>query len=196
MSGVNLLSQLKRIMKLSMLILIFTILLIPSLAFSQTTQFTKIILKRSGGGFGGSTYQIEISSTGLVRYHGYDFVKELGIRNSKIQKKIILQLQASIRASQFFSLRNRYLNKADGCSDDISDMDWATTTIITPKTKKTVRHYLGCNGESSSLKELEEQIDLVVNSKQWVGKSEEWKLSPDLINALQKLERTTKRMVP
>ncbi len=173
-------------MKLIKAILLTTILIVPSLAFSSPVRFVKIILKRSGGGFGGPTYQVEILYTGWVHYQGYLDVKELGKRKTVIKKKQLLELQEMFTKSDYFNLHNQYINKKDGCDDYISDMDSATITIVMARRKKTIRHYLGCGAVSNKLYKLEEKIDSLVNAIQWVGRPEEWKISPAFIKTLQK----------
>jgi hypothetical protein len=132
-----------------------------------------ITLERPGCFLGCPDYVVTISADGTVTFEGKANVKVKGKAQSNISREKVQLLVAAFEKAKFFSLRDRYAWKKDGCRQVWSDSDSAITSILINGKSKSVNHYLGCHREGdipypSVLSELEEKIDEVANTKQWV----------------------------
>jgi hypothetical protein len=72
------------------------------------------------------------------------------------------KLISDFEQADYFSLNDSYT------SFGVSDMPFVTTSIRIGGRTKTVRHYLGDRSAPEQLTELENKIDEIVNSDQWI----------------------------
>jgi hypothetical protein len=134
---------------------------------------TLITLERPGCFLGCAEYLVTISADGTVTFEGKANVKVKGKAQSKISREKVQVLVAAFGKVSFFSLRDQYFGKEDGCRQLWADSDSATTSIVMNGKSKSVNHYLGCHRKGRIpyprvLSALEEKIDEVANTKQWV----------------------------
>ena len=97
----------------------------------------------------------------------------MGKAQAQISREKVQLLVAAFLKARFFSLRDRYASKRDGCRQIWVDSDSAITSIVMNGRTKSVNHYLGCHQGSGipypkALTELEMKIDEVANAKQWI----------------------------
>ena len=110
-------------------------------------------------------YYLEINGDGKVIYRGYKNVNVTGERTSSIPVDKVKELVNQFNNSGYFNLKDRY--------DEVERTDQSTvvTTISIDGTFKSVYDYLGTTNlpELQKLRQLENMIDEVTNSSQWVG---------------------------
>jgi hypothetical protein len=136
-----------------------------------------ITLERTPGYWGmAPAYTILIYADGSVEYVGHKNVKMVGKADSRITQAELQQLIRAFEGVNYFSLRDSY-GESDGCPFFLSDGPGATTTLRLDGKKKSVFHDSGCQERidkdvfltyPKGLTQLEDLIDAVVNSGQWV----------------------------
>ncbi|UCC16738.1 MAG: hypothetical protein JSU58_10300 [Dehalococcoidales bacterium] len=107
-------------------------------------------------------YSLTIHGDGTVIYEGEDFVKTVGRANSVISKEKVEQLISEFEKVDYDSLKNAYTEKT------ITDAPTVITSITRNGKTKTVEHYHGDFSAPEKLTELEDKVDEIVNSEQWV----------------------------
>ena len=107
-------------------------------------------------------YSLTIRGNGSVLYEGKDFVRTKGTREATISADAVNQLLLAFEQADFYALDDSYTRFGK------SDMPSAYTSISIGTRTKSVRHYLGDNSAPDKLTELENKIDVVVNSAQWI----------------------------
>lgn len=110
-------------------------------------------------------YYLEIDGTGKVIYRGYEHVNVTGERTSNIAPEKVKELVNQFNNSDYFNLNDRY------DQIEITDQPTVETSIRIDRTFKSVYDYLGTIKlpELLKLRQLENMIDEVTNSSQWVG---------------------------
>jgi hypothetical protein len=110
-------------------------------------------------------YQLTIDGNGDVTYEGKDFVAVEGTRTTRIDSAKVQELVTAFEDANFFSLEDEYRMPA-------TDLPTVITSITLNGRSKRVLHYgLDCRGGEPApdeLCELEQKIDEIVNSDQWV----------------------------
>ena len=107
-------------------------------------------------------YTLTIKGDGSVTYEGRQFVKIEGIRTTTISEEKIRQLLSEFQRIDYFSLNDSYEEFG------ATDMPSAITSLTINGKTKTVRHYHGDFTAPEQLTELEDRIDEIVNSDQWI----------------------------
>jgi len=120
-----------------------------------------ISLERSGCLGPCPVYKITIYGSGKVVYKGEKFVKVVGERTITVDREKIEKLLADFEKSGYFSLEDKY----EGGPTDATS---AITSITLSNKKKTINDYHASPNSPAILRDLENQIDAVVNSGQWV----------------------------
>ncbi|MGB8171956.1 MAG: DUF6438 domain-containing protein [Nitrososphaeraceae archaeon] len=110
-------------------------------------------------------YYLEIDGDGKVIYRGYKNVDVTGDRISLIPVDKSRALVNQFNSLGYFNLKDRY-DEAN-----ITDQASVQTSIRIDGIFKSVHHYLGTvnSPELVKLRQLENMIDEVANSSQWVG---------------------------
>lgn len=116
-------------------------------------------------------YTVTIKSDGTVIFDGEDHVKHKGKATSNISAVDWEFLVTSLQRVSFFSLKDRYSTKDDGCTDVWTDNPALGITVTRGKELKRVWYYQGCRGpqELPAIAWLGDTIDLVAKTQQWVG---------------------------
>jgi hypothetical protein len=121
-------------------------------------------------------YKLTITADGAVVFEGRRFVKQEGktIKSSISQEKL-KELMAEFDRVKFFSLEDDYTNNRRVCDEVWTDTPSAITSIRIAGKSKTVDHYYGCRGAKvpKELTELEDKIDEIVNTAQWLPDKKE-----------------------
>jgi hypothetical protein len=110
-------------------------------------------------------YYLEIHGDGQVIYRGLEYVNVTGEETSSIPVDSVRELVNEFSNSGYFNLNDRY--------DQVDRTDQATvvTSISTDGKSKSIYDYQGTHllPELLKLRQLENMIDQVTNSSQWVG---------------------------
>jgi hypothetical protein len=107
-------------------------------------------------------YTLTIRGDGTVIYDGKDHVQTLGELETTIDKGKVEKLVEKFEAFDYFSLNNEYTERT------ITDAPTVTTSITIDGKYKSIKHYHGDFNAPEELKELEDYIDEIVNSSQWI----------------------------
>jgi len=108
-------------------------------------------------------YRLTVYGDGRVIYEGIRFVKIEGTRTTTVSEEKVRQLVGEFYAVDYFSLNDEYTHA------DATDMPSATTSITIGGKTKTVIHYHGDFSAPDELTALEDKIDEIVSTRQWVG---------------------------
>ena len=108
-------------------------------------------------------YRLTVYGDGRVSYEGIRFVRIEGTRTATISEDNVRQLIAEFYAIDYFSLHDEYTHA------DATDMPSATTSITIGGKTKTIIHYHGDFSTPDELTALEDKIDEIVSTRQWVG---------------------------
>lgn len=113
-------------------------------------------------------YTLAIYEDGRVEYVGQDFVTVKGEQTGSITAEQIQELVAAFQDADYFNLQDEY-------TAPVTDLPTTITSFTFDGKTKTIRNYGGClDGmlvpAPQALCELENKIDEVTNSAQWVGK--------------------------
>ena len=138
-------------------------------------------------------YILDIQPNGTVRFEGKGYTKTIGTFESKLTRDQLQQLISTIRENDFFTFNNSYATGADGCPTTATDMPTVILSVSLDRSEKTVSHYHGCLEISErqpsdpgkvaraeklqpyprKLTTLEDRIDEIVSTKQWIGDGSE-----------------------
>lgn len=111
-------------------------------------------------------YKLTVYGNGKVVYEGKRFVKVTGTHTTTISQSAVRKLVAEFQRLQYFQLPDSY-------TGGHTDAPSAITSLSMGKQQKTVNHYLASPNAPAKLTALENKIDVVVNSNQWIGKASE-----------------------
>ena len=107
-------------------------------------------------------YTLSIYGNGTVVYEGKDYVKVQGRQTTAISEDQVRQLIAEFQKVDYFALEDSYEEFM------ATDMPSTYTSLTVGGKTKTVRHYHGDFSAPEELTALEDRIDDIVNSDQWV----------------------------
>jgi HEAT repeat protein len=144
-------------------ILTGAVLLASSLAAAKAAAAPPPLatLNRTSSFWGdGAAYEVSISAEGTVHYQGRKNVGVIGARTKKLTPAQLAQLIAAFDKAGYFSLRDRY-------EDGPTDNTWTITSFTRGGRTKKVEHYMVATAPPA-LSELENQIDAIVGTHEWV----------------------------
>lgn len=107
-------------------------------------------------------YTLTLQGDGTVVYEGKDFVRVKGRAEITITKEKVEQLVSEFKEVDYFSLNDKYNERT------ITDAPSVITSITIDGKTKTIEHYHGDFNAPEQLTELENRIDEIINSKQWI----------------------------
>jgi hypothetical protein len=120
-------------------------------------------------------YEVTISGTGEVTYRGDMYVKEVGKREDKVDVLEVLDLYKYAVEIGFFELQAEYESDCQIIIGDkmmvetsgttMTDQAFCDVTISTGKQTKKVHNYLG---SPKRLRQLENRIEKLANTRRWV----------------------------
>jgi hypothetical protein len=147
-------------------------LITARIVFPQNVpQDLMITLERTGCFGTCPIYKLTITAEGEVVFEGRRFVKqERATKKSAISQERLKKLIAEFDRVKFFSLEDDYTSGPRVCAEEWTDSPSAYTFIRINGKSKTVKHYHGCRGPKvpKELTELENKIDEIVNTEQWL----------------------------
>lgn len=138
-------------------------------------------------------YILDIQPNGNVNFEGKGYTKTIGTVGSTLTLDQLQQLISTIRENDFFALNDSYETGADGCPTIATDMPTVILNVRLDTREKTIFHYHGCLEGSQlqsaepgkvaraeklqpyprKLTTLEDRIDEIVSTKQWIGEGSE-----------------------
>ena len=124
-------------------------------------QNVAIALKRSTCFGICPTYNITIYGNGTVIYEGTTNVNTTGIQISNITEDNLRLLISEFKKIDYFSL-----NETEIASHVVYDAPMFTTSLTINGKTKTIKHYE--TAVPKQLTDLENKIDEIVNSSQWI----------------------------
>ena len=97
---------------------------------------------------------------------------------NQLNENQIKEIIREVGNSDFFSFENDYGFESKNCSSISTDSPTVTLTINLDGKEKTIKHYYGCEVNKwfsrenalQPLFDLENKIDEIVGTKQWIGK--------------------------
>jgi hypothetical protein len=107
-------------------------------------------------------YKLTVYGTGAVTWEGKKFVKTVGKAEGAISQEQFKQLVSEFDKANYFSLKDNYTQIS------FTDMPNVFTSITVDGKTKSIKHYLGDNSAPGQLTTLENKIDEIVNSDQWI----------------------------
>lgn len=107
-------------------------------------------------------YKLTIYGSGTVVYEGKMFVRIEGKRTIAISEEKVRQLLSEFKKIDYFSLNDSYEEFMG------TDMPSAFTSLTVDGNTKAVRHYHGDFSAPKELTELEDKIDEIINTDQWI----------------------------
>lgn len=107
-------------------------------------------------------YELTVYGNGTVVYEGDRFVTEVGIRTTIISEEKVQRLVSEFQGIDYFALSDSYEDVM------VTDLPSAITSITIQGRTKRVRHYHGDLRAPQELTKLENRIDEIVNSSQWL----------------------------
>jgi hypothetical protein len=139
---------------------------------------TVITLERTGCFGTCPMYTLNIDAAGKVVFEGKMYVKTEGRVESKITEGQLQDLIAQFDRIKYFTLRDKYEDRKDGCPTAWTDMPGAITSIKARGKYKSISHSYGCRERGAEsplgrvfpreLTELEAKIDEIAGTRQWV----------------------------
>ena len=107
-------------------------------------------------------YTLAIYGDGTVVYEGINCVKTMGRVESVISQEKIEEIVLEFEKANYFSLNNNYIER------NMTDVQSVITSITMGGRAKTIEHYHGDFSAPETLTRLEDKIDEIVNSNQWI----------------------------
>ena len=108
-------------------------------------------------------YTLTIYGDGTVIYDGEEFVTVKDRVEATITKEKIKQLVLEFEAIDYYSLDDNYIERT------ITDAQTVVTSITIDGKTKAIEHYHGDFNAPENLTALENKIDEIVNSNQWIN---------------------------
>ncbi|OQW63120.1 MAG: hypothetical protein A4S17_07305 [Proteobacteria bacterium HN_bin10] len=107
-------------------------------------------------------YTVTVSGAGEVRYEGRRFVNVVGQRTATVSREEVARLVRRFDEIGFDSLRDAYRSQ-------VTDLPTYVVSITRDGRTKTVVDYGGTGaGMPSAVRELQDEIDRVAGTAQWV----------------------------
>ena len=128
-----------------------------------TSSYTAVTLERTPCFGRCPVYTVTIYGDGTVRYEGKEHVKVKGSQTRVISPDRVRQLVAEIERAGYFSLNDAYNAYM------VTDAPSAITSVTVEGRTKRVNHYLGDRNAPKELLVLENRVDEVAGSADWVG---------------------------
>ncbi len=115
-------------------------------------------------------YTVRLYEDGTLEYEGRRFVKMKGSRKKTLDSATVQRVQQALVDSGIQQL------EADCCScQESTDNPTVVITMITDTQRKTVDHYHGCTKAPAWLGKLEDRLDSLLGTDEFVGTLEERK---------------------
>ncbi|MCS0589178.1 DUF6438 domain-containing protein [Massilia norwichensis] len=113
-------------------------------------------------------YAVEIGRDGKGSFIGKEHVKANGTHPIRLAPADIALLSSVLTRSGFWSLKDHYVSKEDGCEALWTDQSGLSIRVVDQEKNKTVALYHGCRGPTipaEALNWLADTIDLLANTR-------------------------------
>ncbi len=127
-----------------------------------STEKILIMLERTACFGACPVYSLTIFGNGSVVYEGKEHVRIKGTRETTISTEAVSQLVAEFEKAGYFSMNDSYT------AFGVTDMPYANTSILIGGRTKSITHYHGDRSAPQQLTDIEDRIDEIVNSAQWI----------------------------
>jgi hypothetical protein len=107
-------------------------------------------------------YKLTVYGNGAVIFEGKSAVRVKGKAEGAISQDQFKQLVSEFDKADYLSLHDSYTETS------YTDYPYAATSITVDGKTKSVRHYFGDTNAPARLTTLEDKIDEIVNSDQWI----------------------------
>ena len=143
----------------------------PSVAQSAATPADSAVVTLERTPCFGScpVYLVTASSGGAVRFEGKSHVSHPGTAVGQVPKARLDSLLTELERAGYFDFEERYTPGSPACGNAATDLPTVTTSVTLHGRTKRIEHYRGCAGAPQALSRLEERIDQVLNTAQWIG---------------------------
>ncbi len=88
----------------------------------------------------------EIHQDGKATFTGEEHVKAKVVRELRVRQEDSALLNTVVQRMGFWSLKDRYQDKEDGCATLFSDASSVSIHVFSAGKAKSVFHYRGCRG--------------------------------------------------
>ena len=119
-------------------------------------------------------YRVSIDKSGSVTYVGIAAVKTEGLVQLQIPQSAFDKISQEIARIRYFDLRAKYVSKADGCKEIVSDQSSVKFIVTRGDEKKEVILYYGCRTRkiTSRLAGLADLVDNVTGIGPLLGRGD------------------------
>lgn len=125
-----------------------------------TTAVTELVTLKRGACFGRCPiYVVKVMSDGAVAFEGERFVATVGKATGALDAAALEKLTQRLDASGFAGWKAAYTDRR------MTDMSTVELTVR----GRTVVHYLGDDTAPEGLKQLEDDVDALVGTAQWIA---------------------------
>jgi hypothetical protein len=107
-------------------------------------------------------YELTIHGDGTVVYTGTGYVQTRGRQEGKISTAQVQELLAFFNQVEYTTLKPEYTDY------QITDLPYVKTSLTVDGQTHSVNHYLGDRSAPAKLQLLEDRIDQIVNTAQWI----------------------------
>lgn len=112
-------------------------------------------------------YTLTIHGDGRVEFNGQQNVEAMGEQTATIDPAAVQALADEMDAAGYFTWNDAYMTQ------DVTDLPYVISSItLSDGTTKRIEHYHGDFSAPEMLTALEDQIDAVADTAQWVGATE------------------------
>jgi len=112
------------------------------------TDFDALTVQQSACLFNCPVFEVKIFADGRVRHSGPSFEHTGGPHESRIDRRGLDRIAKALRDARIDVMRDRYVDKADGCVNSFTDMSTLTLSVSRGRgyRNKSVDLYTGCLG--------------------------------------------------
>lgn len=115
-----------------------------------------------------AAYTVDLSADGTVKFKGIRFVTDTIEHSAQVSTESVRALQSQISAAGFKTLPTMYVDSAKICQPYHTDAPSVTITVREGASTHTIVHDHGCGGAPPILNTLEQAIDSVAQTSQWI----------------------------
>ena len=112
-----------------------------STAWGAPRKFEEISMERWGCYGTCPIYKITATADGTVTYEGEQWVKAVGKHTKHLSRARVKRIAKAITDLEFFSLRDQYESRKDGCQAVATDSAGATIVVKAGGETKSVRRW-------------------------------------------------------
>lgn len=129
-------------------------------ASAATISAAPLVSLERGACFGRCPmYKVKVLADGAIEFDGERFVATVGHATGKLDADALSKLVARLEASGFAEWKSAY--------EDRRMTDMATVRLTFRG--RTITHYLGDDSAPAGLKQLEDDVDALIGTSQWIA---------------------------